>query len=230
MIIRRFTIACSLVVVAALAAIASGVNAPAADSHPALPAFEFQLSGAKTPEAAAESMFRAVALRSPKHFVQHLLLGVCDGPVAPLQKFAEAQHVTQFTHGDESFTVYDLPKAIDPKEQMRVLASAKFDSQDKKVAALELEAASTYYGKTFRSVDVAGKSYDGREYRTRIVVAEVNGLWYAMPRCRSARSFYAIADAMELKTPMAEEAKKTPVHPKRLLMLCSVTFARLFVC
>lgn len=206
MIIRRFTVACTLVVLGVAAAVASGVQAPAANSDPALPPFEFHRSGAATPEAAAESMFRAYALRSPKDFTQHLLLGVCDGPIATLQKFAESLHATQFTHGDESFTVYDLPKAIDRKQPMRTIASAEFDRNDKQVAALKLEAVSTYYGKIFRSVDVAGTSYDGRAYQTRIVVAQVNGRWYAMPRCRSARSFYAIADTMELKAPMPAES------------------------
>lgn len=205
MMIRRLTIACTLVVLGIAAAVAYGVQTPAASTDPALPPFEFHRSGAATPEAAAESMFRAYALRSPKDFTQHLLLGVCDGPIATLQKFAESLHATQFTHGDESFTVYDLPRPIDRKQPMRTVASAEFDRKDKQVAALELQAASTYYGKTFRSVDVVGTSYDGREYQTRIVVAQVSGRWYAMPRCYSARAFYAIADAMELKPPMPAE-------------------------
>lgn len=163
---------------------------------PALPPFEFRRVGAASPEQAAETLFRAIATESPKHFVQHLLLEVCDGPIATLQKFAESLHRTEFRQGEKSFTVYSLPERIDGRKPIRMIASRDFDGETKQVAALELESVSTYWGKKFKSVDVAGESYDGLEYRTRIVVAQVNGGWYAIPRCRSSKSFYEIADAM----------------------------------
>lgn len=112
-------------------------------------------------------------------------------------------HTTRFLAGDESFTFYNLPKGINARKPLRVLASAPFDKEDKQVAALQFQMMSTYYGEQFLSVDVAADGYDGREYRTRIVVAQVDGRWYAMPRCRSAKSFYVVADAMQLVPPDA---------------------------
>ena len=164
---------------------------------PALPDFEFHRTGAISPELAATALFRGCAARSPHHFVQHLLLGVCDGPISTLQKFAECQHVTRFTHGDDSYTVYDLPKGINLKKPVRVVASEAFDPADKRVAALQFQMLSTYYGESFRSVDVVGEDYDGLEYSTRIVVAKVKDRWFAIPRCRSSKSFYEIADSMQ---------------------------------
>lgn len=67
--------------------------------------------------------------------------------------------------------------------------------------------ASTYYGERFACVEVAAEGYDGLEYQARIVVAQVEGGWYAMPRCRSAKSFYEIADAMQLAPAEAMQSK-----------------------
>ncbi|MGC1276043.1 MAG: hypothetical protein WBC44_20255 [Planctomycetaceae bacterium] len=210
---RRFIIACTLVAVGVVTTISFGVNSQAATPDPALPPFEFHREGAASPEDAAVALFRGCAARSPRHFVQHLLLGVCDGPINTLQKFAEALHKTKFTHGKDSFTVYDFPigKGINTKKPIRMIAIEEFDSEDKRVAALWVESFSTYYGETFLSVDVAAESYDGLEYRTRIVVARVNARgndrWYAIPRCRSSKSFYAIADSMHLPSPAAKQAQ-----------------------
>lgn len=187
---------CGLVAVSVGSANQDRATTPEAGIDPALPPFEFRRTGAASPEAAAETLYRGVATESPKHFVQHLCLGVCDGPIATLGKFAEALHRTDFRHGEESFTVYDLPQRIDPKKPIRAIASQDFDTESKQVAALQFEAMSTYYGKRFKSVDVVGEGYDGVEYRTRIVVAQTTDGWYAIPRCRSSKSFYAIADAM----------------------------------
>lgn len=178
---------------------------PAAD--PALPSFEFRRERANSPEAAAAALFRGCVLRSPERFVQHLCLGVCDGPIATLQKFAESLHTTEFRHGEDSFTVYDLPRPIDPEKPIRAIASQEFDSDDDKVAALQFEMLSSYYGERFVSVDVAAEGYDGLEYRTRIVVTQVGDGWYAIPRCRSSKSFYEIADAMTLPSPGVKKAE-----------------------
>jgi hypothetical protein len=75
---RCLTNASLLLCLAVFAAIAYGVNLPASPD-PALPAFEFHREGAASPEDAATAMFRGIAMESPKYFVQHLLLGVCDG-------------------------------------------------------------------------------------------------------------------------------------------------------
>jgi hypothetical protein len=163
---------------------------------PALPAFEFHRVGAVSPDLAATTLFYGVAARSPHHFVRHLQLGVCDGPISTLQKFAECTHVTTFTRGGESFTVYDLPKGINVKKPMRVVGSQPFDPSDKRVGALQFEMMSTYGGENFRCIDVVGEDYDGLKYTTRVVVAQSKDRWFAIPRCRSSRSFYAIADSM----------------------------------
>ena len=204
------TVTCVVVATGIVAAVAHGLKTPATSENPSLPPFEFQRQAAASPEAAARALFRGVATESPKHFVQHLLLGVCDGSIDTLQKFAESLHETKFTHDGDSFTFYDLRqlrRGISHKNPIRTVATGHFDSDDEKVAALQFEMLSTYYGKTFACVDVAAESYDGREYQTRIVVAQIDGGWYAMPRCRSAQSFYEIADAMRLPPAESTEAK-----------------------
>ena len=116
---RPFTIACTLIAVGVVAAIAYGFNSQTSSADPSLAPFEFHREGAASPEDAATTLFRGVATASPAHFVQHLLLGVCDGPIATLQKFAECLHETEFRHGAESFTFYDLRelrKGISPKK------------------------------------------------------------------------------------------------------------------
>ena len=208
---KRCLAAVTCVVVAAgfVTALAYGLNTPIQDVNPSLAPFEFHREAAATPEAAARSLFRGISAESPKHFVQHLLLGVCDNSIDTLQKFAESLHKTEFTHDGNSFTFYDLRelrRGINHKQPIRIVAVAPFDTEDKQVAALRSQMLSTYYGETFVGVDAAAEGYDGNEYRTRIVVAKVDGGWYAMPRCRSARSFYEIADAMTLES---AEAKKT---------------------
>lgn len=198
---RSATVAFTLVAAGFVAAIAYGFKAPARNLSPPLAPFEFHREAAASPEAAAESLFRGVATESPTHFVHHLLLGVCDGPIDTLQKFAECLHVAEFRHGDDSYSFYDLRedrKGIDPRKPVRVVAIEQFDSEDPQVAALQWQMLGTYYGQVFACVDVAADGYDGLEYQTRIVVAQVEDGWYAMPRCSSARSFYEIADAMRI--------------------------------
>ena len=170
--------------------------------------FKFAPEAAVRTETAAETMFLGIATASPRDFGRHLLLGVCNNEVDVLQRFAESLHVTQFIHEDASFNYYDLRDQRDDAGKLRlihrekpihVIASAPFDSTDPRVKALAIEAASTYAGDRFLSIDVAGKgSNDDIEYRTRVVVVQVGSGWYGMPRCRSSKNFYAIADAMQL--------------------------------
>ena len=186
------------------------VAAPANNPATSTSTIEFAPEGAVTPEIAATTLFRACTARSPKHFAQHLLLGVCDGPIASVNKYAEALHTITYTDGNDHYTVYELRelgRGIHHEAPIRVVASAAFDTDDKQVAALQLQMASTYYGKKLTCVDVAAKGDSGVEYQTRIVVAQNGDGWYAMPRCRSAHSFYEIADAMRL-TPAASKRAK----------------------
>jgi len=168
------------------------------------PPIEFAPKGAATPEIAATTLFRACTARSPNHFTQHLLLGVCDGPIASVNKYAEALHTTTYTNGKDDYTVYELPKMM-KKDTERVLAIQAFADDAEK--SLEIQGVSTYYANKFSCVDVAGEGYDGAEYRTRIVVAMLNGRWYAIPRCRSSTSFYQVADAMDIASPEPRAAK-----------------------
>ncbi|WP_146506609.1 hypothetical protein [Thalassoglobus neptunius] len=197
----RFQIVIALGLLAIAAFLWSGLNTRAAVDGPKLGPFEFEREGALSPELAAKSHFYGCANKSPKHFVQHVLLGICDGPINTLQKFAECLHETEFHHDGQSYSVYDLPKVMNAKLPVRVIASGAFDPEDKRVLALHSQMMSTYYAEKFMCFDVAGTSYDRNEYQSRVVVVFVNGRWYSMPRCRSARSFYEIADSMEL-TPL----------------------------
>lgn len=179
--------------------------------------FEFRPEGATSPELAAQAKSLGVATASPRDFGQHVLLGVCNNEVDVLNRYAESLRLTQFSHDGETFTYYDLRdqrddsgrlRLIHREKPIRVIAIAPFDSTDPQVKALELEAAGTYAGERFVSVEVAGMSYSGGlEYRSRVVVAQIGSGWYAMPRCRSSKNFYAIADAMQLASTEAASAK-----------------------
>ncbi len=212
--IRLVTFVCVLTAVGSVCAIAYAFNSPTSRTAQVLAPFEFRSDAAPTQEAAAQSLFLGVATASPRDFVQHLLLGVCYSEIDVLQDFAEAMHATQFSHGDEAFTYYEMcekqylpgteaTRLINRNKPLRAIATAAFDTADPQVKALELEAASTYSGERFVYVDVAGVGSDGLEYQTRVVVAQLRDGWYAIPRCRSSKNFYKIADAMSL----AKEAK-----------------------
>ncbi|MEM6692908.1 MAG: hypothetical protein AAF664_26000 [Planctomycetota bacterium] len=205
---KRIGIATFVVAAGCVAAVAYGLNTKVKTEPARLAPFEFHRNAADTPEDAARSLFRGVSTESPKDFVEHLLLGVCDNSIDTLQKFAESLHATAFMHDGESFNFYELRdrrRSINPKNPVRIIGSAPFDSADENVAkVLHLGIINTYYGEEFASIDVAAQGYDGLEYRTRIVVARIDDGWYAMQRCRSARSFYQIADAMSLSPDEAE--------------------------
>ena len=118
-------------------------------------------------------------------------------------------HETRFKLGGASFTFYDLRnsrKGLNPTKSIHVIATEPFNPEDDQVAALQSQMISTYYGEAFMSIDLEMEGYDGHEYQTRIVVARVDDGWYAMPRCRSATSFYEIADAMRLTPPDPKDA------------------------
>ncbi|TWU47797.1 hypothetical protein [Rubripirellula reticaptiva] len=195
---RSFSIACTVMAVIVAATMTYGVRLNAAVADPILAPFTFDREGASSPEDAASALFRGCAMESPKDFVRHLLLGVCDGSVDTLQKFAQCLHETKFSHGEESFTVYELPKRMNPNRPVRVVASEAFDPDDRRVVALRLEMVSTYYAEKFMCVAVVAEGYDGREYGSRIVVGQLGDQWYAIPRCRSANRFYGIADTMQM--------------------------------
>lgn len=206
---RMIKAACVVAAIGLVGAAAYAINTPTPHTDQMLAPFKFEREAAATSDLAAQSLFLGIGTASPRDFVQHLLLGVCNNEVDVLQRFAESLHKTQFRHNDKALTYYELrdqqddsgrrrPGYINRKKPVRIIASAPFDPTDPQVKALELEAVSTYWGERFVSVDVAGVGYDGLEYQTRIVVAQVGRGWYAMPRCRSSQSFYAIADAMAL--------------------------------
>lgn len=213
---RLATVVCIVVAIGFVGSFACALDQTSSRTDQVLAPFEFRREAAPTPEMAARSLFLGVATASPQDFVQHLLLGVCNNEIDTLQRFAEALHATPFRHEGEAFTYYDLrdqrriankSRMISRKKPLRVISSAAFDASDPQVQALHLEMTSTYYGKRFVCVDVAGVGYDGLDYQSRVVVAQVGEGWYAIPRCRSSKSFYKIADAMRLASAEAKEAK-----------------------
>lgn len=215
---RQFAMVCIGVAIGFAGAMAHALNKPDKTTVQGLAPFEFEQAAAPTPDAAAQSLFLGVATASPRDFVKHLLLGVCQNEIDLLQDFAESMHVTRFNRDGEAFTYYEMrekqyahgtetTRLINRKTHLRVLASAAFDTSDPRVKALELEAATTYAGKQFVCVDVAGMGYDGLEYQARIVVAQADNGWYAIPRTRSSRNFYQVADAMQVVSVSTAEMK-----------------------
>ncbi|WP_345319157.1 hypothetical protein [Novipirellula rosea] len=215
---RLVTVACVVSVIGLAGAIAFACHTTNSPEGQVLAPFEFRPEGAPNPEAAAKAMILGVATASPRDFGKHVLLGVCNNEVDVLNRYAESLRATRFSHGGEQFTYYELrdqprdpetgkSRMINRKKPLRVIASAAFVDADPQVKALHFELASTYYGKRFVCVEVVGEGWDGREYQSRVVVAELDDGFYAMPRCRSSKSFYKIADAMQLTPAEAPEAK-----------------------
>lgn len=151
--------------------------------------------GFVTPEEAAFTMFRACAKRSHRLFVQSRLLGVCEGENDWPNRYAASLHLTTFRNGTNAFTMYDLPKRM-KEEAARVVAGDAFSAAD--VAKLQPQFLSTYYGQDLHCFEVKALNYDGLEYTTRIVVSKKENRWYAIPRCRSSKDFYKVADGMKL--------------------------------
>ncbi len=56
------------------------------------------------------------------------------------------------------------------------------------------------------AVDITAKDYKDVPYQGRIVAAAIDDRWYALPRCRSSRSFYEAADRMTLPTPTTDDS------------------------
>ena len=190
MTLRNITIAFTLL---SIAGNSPPLMSTTTASDPRLPAFEFVLESASSAEEAANALFIGCATHSPKHFVKHLSLATCEGPVDTLQNFAECMHKTEFRSRGESFTYYDLPARI-RRDTVRVVASRKFDAEN--AAAACLHAKYVYYAETLIAVDVAASDSTGRDYQTRIVVAGTKNNWYAVPRVRQSQPLYEIADAM----------------------------------
>ncbi len=173
-------------------------RAHSTDFQEMLAPLQLESEGAASPEDAAMSHIRACMTRSPRLFSQNLLLGVCDGSISTLNKYAECLHVTTFDNGEDAFTVYDLPARLQD-ETVRTVAAGAFDTEDEDVAHfLMFAGAMSYYGEEFRCVEVSVDDADGVQYRSRVVVGLVSDRWYAIPRCRSSHKFYEFADAMSL--------------------------------
>ncbi len=204
---RVVTWVCSLASIGLMCVWVDAWRSAMTDTEQVLKPFEFRREAASTPEMAAQAMFLGVATASPQDFVKHLLLGACNNEVDVLRTFAESLHETPIRHEGETSTWFQLQErpdatgklgVIDREQPVRVISSLPFDSGDAKVRALSLEAASTYSGERFVRVEVAGVGYyDKADYRSCVVVAQVDGGWYAIPRCRNSARFYEIADAMQ---------------------------------
>ena len=155
-----------------------------------------QIEGAKSPERAAVAMAAGMTERSPRKFLQHLCLGVCDGPISTLNKYAECMHQKHLADETGTHSIYDLPSRIIEDTQEAIDTQA-FDSQDPRVVKLAGEMLSTYYGEEFYCVWISAKSRSKKQYIFRVVVTRVGDKWFAIPRCGSSISFYEIADSMQ---------------------------------
>lgn len=157
--------------------------------------------GTKTPDEAAVEMTRAHLTRSPMLFMENLCLGVCDGPVNSINKYAESLHLTSFSRNSAAVSIYDLPKRGVNFDSIQVNQSKLFDKNDKDIAHLiAISTISTYYGEEFMAMEVQIQNKANEQYTTRVVVTKVNERWFALPRCRSSEAFYKIADTMEFSS------------------------------
>jgi hypothetical protein len=194
--LRCLSVGCALIViVGGISLLAEGFSGTA--SQQALP-------GHSTPEAAATALIQACVTRSPKLFTRTRLLGVCDGPISTRKKYADCLDLTTFSNGTNDFNVSELSKRL-RVQTLRAVAGQVFDTNA--VNALHFQFVSTYYAEKFMSVDVAVEDLDGVDYRGRIVVGMLGDRWHALPRCRSSKSFYQIADAMRLTAADSAAAK-----------------------
>ena len=212
MVSRSLSTACVALVLLAVALLLQSTSSPAASVKPQGMPIELAPEGALSPEDAATSLYYACCMKSPRHFVRNLALGVCDGPIGTLNKYAELLHTMTFSDGTNSFTVYELPMRM-KRETIRLVASRRFSEES--VSSLRPEFVSSYYcSGPIMCVEVVADNYDGGEYRTRIVVTENSGRWYAIPRCRSSKRFYQIADAMPLAasdSELSQDARQAPI-------------------
>lgn len=149
------------------------------------------LRGHATPEAAATAMIRAISTKNHKLFVRTRLLGVCEGQNDWPSRYAESLHTTKFSNPSGAMTVFDMRRRL-MADTVRVVSMNKMNVPS-------WFGASSYYGERFASVDVSIANYDGVEYRSRIVVAEVSDQWFAVPR-RGRCPVYNLADTLPAAT------------------------------
>ena len=153
------------------------------------------ITGATNPEEAAVALVTGIIERSPQKFLQHLCLGVCDGPISTQKKYSESPHTTKLKAGNVSASLIEIASQIQPASA-NAIHREEFDATDPRVINLASEMMSTYYGAAFQCVWVSVQTINGVTYETQVVVASNNDLWYCIPACKSSKSFYAIAEDM----------------------------------
>ena len=153
------------------------------------------ITGSTNPEEAAVALVTGIIERSPQKFLQHLCLGVCDGPISTQKKYSESTHTTNLKAGNVSASLIEIASQIQPASA-NAIHREEFDATDPRVINLASEMMSTYYGTAFQCVWVSVQTINGVTYETQVVVASNNDLWYCIPACKSSKSFYAIAEDM----------------------------------
>lgn len=194
------TILITAIVIQALALTSCRHEHPSKDEQPLLGITTSQLmnriEGANSPEQAAIALAEGISEKSPAKFLRHLCLGVCDGPISTVNKYAECMHKKNLTDDSGAYSTLDLPSRI-IADSGDAIETQAFDQQDPRVGQLSSQMLSTYYGESFQCVWVTVQARVKHHYTFRVVVTSVSGRWYAIPRCKSATSFYEIADAMQ---------------------------------
>lgn len=153
------------------------------------------ITGSTTPEEAAVALVTGIIEKSPQKFLQHLCLGVCDGPISTRKKYSESMHTTNLKAGNVSASLFELASQIQPASA-NAIHREEFDTTDPRVIHLASEIMSTYYGTAFQCVWVSVETIHGVTYETQVVVTRNDDLWYCIPACKSSKSFYAIAEDM----------------------------------
>lgn len=157
-----------------------------------------RIEGAGSPEQAAVAMAAGMTEKSPDKFLQHLCLGVCDGPISTINKYDECMHQKYLADESGTYSISDLPSQIIEGAQ-EAIETRVFDQEDPRVVKLAGELLSTYYGEEFHCVWLSARSHSKKHYIFRVVVTRVGNKWFAIPRCGSSNRFYDIADSMQLQ-------------------------------
>ncbi|GAB5442846.1 MAG: hypothetical protein Fues2KO_31950 [Fuerstiella sp.] len=156
-----------------------GVAAPATATQPT------EAVGHASAEAAATAMVTAIIYRDYATFLRTRMKSVCEDAGDWPARFAATLHHVQFKDDSGQYSIFDIIRPLNA-ESIRIEA----------VRALETPgyfAVSSYYAEGFVNVDVSVSDRHRRMFRTSIVVAELGGRWYGVPR-RTRCPVYAVAE------------------------------------
>jgi hypothetical protein len=156
-----------------------GVAAPATATESA------EAVGHASAEEAATAMVTAIIYRDYATFLRTRLKSVCEDADDWPARFAATLHHVRFKDDSGQYSIFDIIRPL-KAESIRIEAVREVDTPD-------YFAASSYYAQKFVHVDVNVSDRNKRMFRTSIVVAELAGHWYGVPR-RTRCPVYAIAE------------------------------------